>query len=707
MLPKHIYDIDNDKRRAFAPYNFVELPEKVVPSQQPLPSHNRYYKELHTGKISCTLTTSSPLYIRGGFLPKDFAKFNDEPCSIDKLNALSEEARKRRTDFFQYPKAQHPTIPGSSLRGLMRSLVEVISYGKIDKVTNSNLVYRAVGDMTSLGDDYRYRLMPEGNAQQKAGYLIGSGSKWFIKPAKCIFGASFARIPTKELEREAASKSKPTLVKKWHDIKNAKQIEFQRANSQNSNLPIVESVSSGEKGVRIETGKMYGKKLDCVFGLPLDTDTKNIPIPFEMVLQYEDQITKGQQDWLKNEKAALQQHQPIFYLTEKDENEAEKLVFFGHAMMFRLPYPSSVREFIPQSLRSREKEDINSEEVTDLAEAIFGYVREQKRSTDQAHKGRVFFSDAHCTQNVTDDIWLKNGAQAITPKILSSPKPTTFQHYLVQPGETKALEKNLRHYTSDPVKETVIRGHKRYWHQGKTPDIEADAKAVEKAKSQYTKITPIKAGVSFKHDIHFENLTDVELGALLWILKIAQKPQYRLSLGMGKPLGMGAIRIESDVTLSDRSKRYSALFSENQWEQPKDTQSVDRIIHAFEKFMLSEETGIDEVDHPINSKATSLEQVPRIQMLLAMLDFDDIPPESQRRYMRIEPRPSEYRSRPVLPTPFDVIGIEDNRQLTDLSEQATNERPAETIATAESTTQIASLEDAARLQEKLNRFKRL
>ena len=73
-LPKHIDHVPND-RKAVAPYNFVELPDKVVEvDKDSLPSHDRYYGDRYTGKIECTLTTSSPLYIRCGLTTSDFNK---------------------------------------------------------------------------------------------------------------------------------------------------------------------------------------------------------------------------------------------------------------------------------------------------------------------------------------------------------------------------------------------------------------------------------------------------------------------------------------------------------------------------------------------------------------------------------------------------------------------------------------------------------
>ena len=112
-LPKHIDKITDPKRKAVAPYNFVELPDKVVEAQA-LPDGDRYWQESehqgndqiikisrHTGKIECTLTTSSPLYIRCGLDPLNYEKYGDkypeEPKSMTEA-----EKRKWETDKKQW-----------------------------------------------------------------------------------------------------------------------------------------------------------------------------------------------------------------------------------------------------------------------------------------------------------------------------------------------------------------------------------------------------------------------------------------------------------------------------------------------------------------------------------------------------------------------------------------------------------------------------
>jgi CRISPR/Cas system CSM-associated protein Csm3 (group 7 of RAMP superfamily) len=74
----------------------------------------------------------------------------------------------------------------------------------------------------------------------------------------------------------------------------------------------------------------------------------------------------------------------------------------------------------------------------------------------------------------------------------------------------------LRHYASD----MVIRGHKLYWHrkvvEPKDYTYQGSQEDIEQHKKQLTGIQPVLPGARFAFRVYFENLTDEELGALLW-----------------------------------------------------------------------------------------------------------------------------------------------------------------------------------------------
>ncbi len=373
-------------------------------------------------------------------------------------------------------------------------------------------------------------------------------------------------------------------------------------------------------GTLARSGEMTTKRTEAVV-FQEDREATPIPIPEDMVLAYRDQISP-EQEALLGKNGALNEGQPVFYLMERG-----KLAFFGHTMMMRLPYPHTPLEFVPGDLRRPSQ--------VDLAEAIFGYTKSTGEGPARAYGGRVFVTDAVLERGQTD--FLLEKGKIITPTILGSPKPTTYQHYLVQTepdrvvvGQTKIgdpkYEKRLADYAADSPGRTVIRGHKLYWHKGNVvaADVQEqldklrDEHGQEKTKdTQHTQMRPVRAGVRFKFRLYFENLSAIELGALIWTLTLPGEPgrQYRHSIGMGKPLGLGAIKLEPNLFLSTREQRYSTLFEESGWREAVKPIASEEMAHYAQQFdaFAREQIGAKEL--------SSLAAVERMRMLLRLLEW--------------------------------------------------------------------------------------
>jgi CRISPR-associated protein (TIGR03986 family) len=687
-FPKHIRKIEDPNRRAIAPYNFIELPDRVVTvDPESLPSGDRYHPERCTGTIKCTLTTESPLYTRCGWTPEDFAAHGDKS-----FHELPPEIKQKRANFFLNPITQNPVIPGSSIRGMLRTLVEIVSFSKIDRVSgHQRLFFRAVGSSDkkeSWGKEYKQYVKPE---IIKAGYLKQEKGKWTIQPAAENHGQSFCWVKESSLDLGK-------LGLKGFDTQNYEpqylsisykqaQIDYtdraERLFAHDIDTPDIHS----KKGILVTSGHMKQgdepspRRNHCIV-FPVDTDAKPLELDDKAIEHYRNALTDFQKkspfdkDW-----GFLKDGRPVFYYRD---GESEIVGFFGQSPNFRIPYSpdgnghaTTVRNFIPPELRELAS--------FDLADAIFGWVKQESKEEklpddfDRKYKqraGRVFVTDALYKSN-KDGIWYSESS--VTPQILSEPKPTLFSHYLVQPEQDNpnADPLKIKHYASKPIEQTVIRGHKMYWHKGHDPKFELPPpkKVIKERKlvsdtdsTQTTKVKPIKQGVTFEFEIHFENLSDVELGALLWVLDLAQDDSYRLSLGMGKPLGMGAVKITHHLHISKRQERYKELLTnEQQWFAGYDDQpdSPKAYITKFDEH-IRQKLGITE-------SSSSLKEVRRIKMLLAMLRWEEQLSEEEldhRRYMENERdaspgqsyigkakkgKANEYAERPVLPTPLQVI----------------------------------------------------
>jgi CRISPR-associated protein (TIGR03986 family) len=651
-LPQHKNPTQED-RIAVAPYNFVPLPEKVVTLHlEDLPAQDAYSPGRFSGHLACELETSSPLYVR--------AARSDQQSQKDSLPEA----------FYYADDPEHPVIPGSSLRGLLRSMVEVVSYSKISAVTNEKQIYRAVGDITDHGKHYRDQIMRddgEHNREKyytplvKGGYIVQKGHDWYIQPAQTIGGTTYAHLRQDEdffrrLKQVPGCKNAFTVYIECgpYDYQAVKggflRVKFAR---------VIRADDKPGPGLRKATlaisGWMASKRSEAVI-FEQDEHAPLLELSDEQIEDYEAQISQEQKKLL-GDKGVLQKGQPVFYIVD----DHDKVVFFGHGRMLRMPYPNSPLDKVPTSLRR--------EGDIDLAEAIFGYVKSNQQASGKArsYAGRVFVCDANVIEG-QKDLWLTE-KKTITLNILGGPKPTTFQHYLVQGtpdkikmGETRdgkaKFDIHLADYTSQ---DTTIRGQKFYWHKGvvgakeigaDVTQVAADEQRKKKTDTQHAHVQPLRAGVRFQFKIHFENLSDIELGALLWVLRVAAQDEYRLKLGMGKPLGMGAVRIAAKTYLVDRTQRYQQLFLEDNWASGlKEDPAAAGKIAAFEQFILN---GLEQ-------PAKRLEDVERVQSLLTMLRWPGPDPE-MTRYMEIERedptakrgKRNEYKERPVLPTPLAV-----------------------------------------------------
>jgi CRISPR-associated protein (TIGR03986 family) len=662
MNPKHHNPTQKRKGRfwARAPYNFVPLPEKVVtvdPDQ--IPRHDVYTE--YTGYIDCILETRSPLYTRCALNPDFFAKWADNIREMMR----DDGAREQYAQFFHLEDAERPVIPGSSLRGMVRTLVEIVGYGKMQPVCDQpKITFRAVAAASDdpLSRPYRGTLR-----NVKAGYLERRGNNWFVRPAQRpadleLLGRDHY---LKVKDRQELSNSIPGLIRfrqegyrpQYHRVRFDCEIGTDRQGRRYTRVVRIGGQNSSGRytGVLVCSGNMAesgepasSRRRNYALVLDPDPRAEAIPIPSQVIQDYLDSLTDFQKEPpFDPQYGCLIEYHPVFYLEDD-----RQVIAFGHTPNFRVPAWFSDNngrraaiplDFVPVDLRRPDQ--------TDLAESMFGYVEfHRQESRPGACAGRVFFTDARY-ESAQDGIWLSD--RLITPKILSSPKPTTFQHYLVQDKEKEHdpdVKQRLAHYATSP-RETTIRGHKLYWHRGEVrlDDLKEQREVNWATDTQHTSIKPVKPGVTFRFRIYFENLRDFELGALLWVLTIPGESgkDYCHSLGMGKPLGMGAVKITPTLYLSNRQERYTRLFSGSDWHKgEREEPDPQQFILAFERFVL------DRMDRQERGPAQSLKDVERIKMLLTMLEWPG-PARSLTEYMTIEPV-NEYKERPVLPDPLHI-----------------------------------------------------
>lgn len=681
MIPKH-ENPTRKERTATAPYNFVPLPDRVIafpdrPNSAARVDQGTYHSEdRYTGWIDVDLETLSPIYVRGGLAPDRYEVMErQEKDTNDKTPHLQKE--RNRPDFFNTVDPNSPVIPGSSLRGMLRTMCEIIGHGKLSPVSDQALVYRAVGDTSSHGEAYRKELMNEVPGQRnyfepkfEGGYIREEDDGWYIQPAERLNPSdpdspTHARIRINDIPSHG--------LKHWRAGRQAFEIyvacdnfDFKKVRGgfvHIKRVNVTRASASSEPGLRpavavlARTGPVPRKATEAILFTPAAVSKNQwIRIPDgtdpddrrDLVAEYLDQVTKtgkhNQKELLGSDQGVLRDGHPVMYVME-----GEKLRFFGHTQMFRMPYRFSPRDLLPDGHKDVGK--------VDLAELMFGAARSQTGGA----AGRVFVEDARLVAG-QGNVWLQENPVVI-PKILGGPKPTTFQHYLTQPKPDVDRGKGLKTYNDRG--ETTLRGHKLYWHRGSaTRDTFAERPMNEEARrddTQHTQIKPVRAGVRFRFRIRFENLLAEELG-LLWRSVELPGNNYAHKLGMGKPLGLGSVRLSPTLTLINPQARYETLLDLDEAgnaalaagrESDAECANVERgAVELFEKLAIKALQLPD---------GTRLDDTPRMRNLLELLRWPG-PPPAKTRYMNIGideetnkiTGENEFKERKVLPDPIGV-----------------------------------------------------
>jgi len=551
---------------------------------------------------------------------------------------------------------------------MLRGLVEILSFSRISNVSSDRPFYRSLStDRVS----HLYRDAMAGATPPRGGILRKDAGGWFIaegtvaRVSHVTIGAAFTGfkyeskpnyIPQTEFQRRPV----------WARLQEGVCVEVRPAvDPRPDGFVDAVLVLTGAAGSRDKKGKTK----EFVF-IQL-AKVARIEIP-ESVLRRacdDDQVTSWQEHAFpkgagRSVPGVFAEGDAVFFGFFEPLIDAETNpdgLFFGRAGMFRLPYDLSPRDLLPEEQKGRTP--------LDLSTALFGRV-DEKGGSGEAFASRVRFCDAKAVGNRPD--WFE---AILVPRVLSSPKPTAFAHYLVQDGRLAADQ--LRTYVREDRDETTIRGHKLYWHRWDpevglravtwvdprtgSPDGYGQKLAQMRAASagqqgtvgdtQCTVMTPVKAGVRFVGQIRFDNLRPEELGALLAALRLPEGCAHKL--GMGKPLGLGSVRIESRVRFLDPVARYAAWGDPGYFEaEGKERSSAE----AFEELVLEHAEVTREPMSPETDEVTGLRRIARLDSLCTLLSWNRRPTDPNRTsYPTLE----EYKLKKVLPTPAAVVGGND------------------------------------------------
>ena len=517
----------------YAPFNFVPLSEEVYfPDWSEKISHDIPFSDGSSGIIRMRIKAMTPIFVRNGHTPEDKENWTDD-----------------YKEFSHTPDGRY-FIPATSIKGMVRNILEIASFGKMSRITNKRYSIR---DLHM--DDYRTYFQKHEvhcgwmivNKQSETATITDHGIPGRISAkeidSKLGIGLSdfvYEKKPgnlTKIENRYA--KAKYDLVDKKGDVSLQGKFSVFSDEDDNDvdNRIKVQFSNNGKPGTIVFTGqpgrrkdklgnkKATGKFYEFVFfNKELRTYVINTNEDGGI---YEDFcfIHEDSEDWKYWQK---QKRIPVFF-TLDSYGEIE---YMGLSYMFKLPTKKHINEFLPKPHRSLEY---------DLAECIFGTIG------DESLKGRVQFSPAFCCSEEPQV------GEMVKP-YLGSPKPSYYPIYTQQKGVDGKLKQGSKYKTflDDDAK---LRGWKRYPVRSNVSRVDAAGEGQDKNTNPFR---PLCEGTEFEYVIRYHNLREVELGALLFALNPFDLCLF--SLGFCKPYGFGVIRMEITNISKEENERLKQQF---------------------------------------------------------------------------------------------------------------------------------------------------
>jgi len=484
-----------------APFNFVPLNDRVFfPEWAEFVSHDIPFKESCSGEIEVTITAKSPIFVRD---------HDDPEC------------------FCQYDGTYY--IPGSSVKGEIRSVFEILTFSKmgLDSFDDNTYAVRDLHNKKLYMDQMKPENIYCGWLKKKEdGYVIencGKPGRISHNEIDKMFKIDFSTKFKSGNFQNSNSKMKTARYK--YELLDKKSLSghFRYSHKDvNRSIYVYDPqgdcegtiVLTGQSSARKEpkNAKASGKHYEFIFFN--SKKVEEIAVEKDLMEKFKfayfdgrETEPKESEDWgYWKQKLEAGQKVPVFF-----QKEGSKVKHFGLSYLYKLPYDYSIKDGVLA---------IHFDKRHDMTETVFGYVDEQ-----DALKGRVQFSHFKCISH--------NGELPLQKVVLGTPRASYYPIYIRQNDKN-----NYVTYMNASFK---IAGRKRYpIHKGNRPRSSQE----NDNENVLTKFKPLKEGAVFKGKIGFHNLRPEELGALFSALTFHGASSCYHSIGLAKPLGYGKVEMK-------------------------------------------------------------------------------------------------------------------------------------------------------------------
>ena len=606
--------------RFLNPYNFVRPVKVRTPDAAPLlgrcspPPHDRYLGL--SGQIACKLTAVTPIFVADADDveegPRDHYHFN----------------------FFRYD-SRTPAIPATSLRGAIRSVFEAATnscfsvfagYKRLSYHLRPEEALKLVPARVVREDDGWYLELLTGTTPlavgqkpqgpQYAAWVHAYRPLWASRTIKRAPNTPYAQRRHLSLAGwEHGQPCQAIIEEIEHPLRH-----FHFWNVVELDRPGAPPLEPGPGQRRVTgylciTNQNIENKHDERLFFHADKTPRRIPLVKEVRDRYEALIADYQErhadavgkrkrrkkkpeqpdgkdpafSWFVferiGEKTSKLCDEDLVYAMLRREGRETHLDFIVPVSVPRVGYDQLVRDRLDPDVGREKSNPHKCWQYHALCPACrtFGWVwgtgdPDEKPPSDEsvpiAYAGRVRFSHARLTHSA--------GTFEATLAILSSPKPTTTRFYLRPRNEREPIRDGQEDQEVDYAADRQLRGRKFYRHHGKQLSEQEYRRAGDKPDDQNRTVKGVQqAGSTFEFAVDFENLTQVELGALLWALEMEG---WHHRIGMGKPLGFGSATVEIvKLQTLNPGARYRSLDAG--WDDALGKRS--QYVDAFQKAMAA------------------------------------------------------------------------------------------------------------------------
>lgn len=492
-----------------APYNFVPLSDKVFfPDWAEDISQDIPFEDGEDGIITLTIVNKTPLFTKDG------------------------EENEWSSHIVDNKGNKHYFIPGTTLKGCFRAVLEILSFSKMNHFNDDSFGYRFF--TTQIKDiDYPTDI----KKANCCGWMYKKiNDDYYI--SECSKGIQ--KITHSDLRK----KFQHFYIGRDHETAECKQKSLCDANESFPYPEIIikdneiKTVPEGKYHV-VCTGYMKGKKTEYLFSSD-DSYSKDIKIKPEVFQTFNSVHSNtpyyaglnGKNGYLK-EQLKKGVRIPVFF----EKNREGDIVSIGITRMYRYPFKNTIKDEVNNTSKDHSKNDL------DLSDCIFGFINQQKQL-----KGRVHVGNAFCQDLIAD-----NNCE-IQEGVFGQPRASYYPLYLKQ---TKGHP--IAHHSSEGAE---IAGRKRYRiikNFSTLPFSKGNGN-----ENMIISIHPIPANKRFECKIRVHNLKKTEIGALLSAITFNQTNDTFHNLGLAKSYGYGIItcKIELSSHFKYSEEDYIKAFNE-------------------------------------------------------------------------------------------------------------------------------------------------